>query len=361
MYRLGVATAPKVIPHGARSPAPEGKVAGTAPGRCLRWTKGTVLVSLLLVTPVAVLAQTIWTNTGGNNRWGTATNWSTGVIPNSLATAVRFDAGDNDATPVTVSNIELRNPYSVQSLAFNDVNDPFSIVNGTGSRTLTLGTGGITRTSGSSNTQTLAMTTLALTANTTMNIAGSGSLTISSAITGVSRSITKDGAGELVLSGANTYSGGVTLNAGTLTVSSASALGTGALTLAGGTLRLNTTSVSLGTLSVTGNSTIDFAGNNTLNLTNFSINAGVTLTILNWTNGSDFLYATNWTGATKDVTGATPMNQVSFSGFSGSDTRWQNIDNQITPVPEPSAFGALLLGGLGAIFWWRRRRRPPAA
>jgi autotransporter-associated beta strand protein len=305
----------------------------------------------------AVSAQTVWDNGGLNNRWGTATNWNPNAVPNALTTAVQFNATDDNAT---VSNIQLRGNYSVQSITFNAVDDAFSLINGTGSRTLTLGTGGITRTAGSSNAQSLAMTTLALTANTAMNIAGSGSLTISSAITGASRSVTKDGAGELILSGANTFSGGVTMNAGTLTVSSASALGTGSLTLAGGTLRLNTASVSLGTLSVTGNSTIDFAGNNTLNLTNFSINAGVTLTILNWTNGSDFLYATNWTGATQDTTGAAPMNQVSFSGFSASDTQWQSLDDQITPVPEPSAYGALLLGGISAVFWWWRRRRTAA-
>lgn len=341
-------------------PPTGGTVAEAYLGRSLRWARGTALVALMLAAPVAALAQTIWTNTGGNGRWGNTANWSTGAIPNSLTTAVQFNATDNDASPTTVGNIALRNPYSVQSLTFNGTDDAFSIINGTGSQTLTLGTGGITRTAGSSNTQTLAMTTLALTANTTMNIAGSGGLTISSAITGATRSITKDGAGTLTLSGANTFSGGVTLNAGTLSVSSASALGTGTLTLAGGTLRLNTASVTLGTLSVTGNSTIDFAGNNTLNLTNFSINAGVTLTILNWVNGSDFLYATNWTGATQDTVGAAPMNQVAFSGFSASATRWQSFDDQITPVPEPSAYGALLLGGLGTLLWWRRRRRSAA-
>ena len=303
--------------------------------------------------PDAAAQTSVWDNGNGNNRWGTRNNWDPNTTPNSLTRDVQFNATETDAV---VNDIQLRGNYSVRSLTYNAVDDTFSILNGTGSRTLTLGTGGITRTSGSSGTQTLAMTTLALTANTTMDINGSGSLTISSAITGATRTITKNGTGELVLSGNNTFSGGTTLNAGTLTLSSANALGSGSLTLAGGTLRLNTASVSLGTLSVTGNSTIDFAGNNTLNLTNFSISAGVTLTILNWTSGSDFLYATNWTGATKDVTGSAPMNQVSFTGFSANDTAWRNVDSQIMPVPEPSTYGALLLGALGAFAWWRRRR-----
>jgi fibronectin-binding autotransporter adhesin len=47
-------------------------------------------------------------------------------------------------------------------------------------------------------------------------------------------SLTKDGAGNLVLSGANTYGGGTIVNAGTLGINNASALGTGVLTINGG-------------------------------------------------------------------------------------------------------------------------------
>ena len=51
-------------------------------------------------------------------------------------------------------------------------------------------------------------------------------------------SIAKDGSGSLTLDFANTYTGGTTLNAGTLVLGDAAAAGTGAITLAGGTLEV---------------------------------------------------------------------------------------------------------------------------
>ena len=54
-------------------------------------------------------------------------------------------------------------------------------------------------------------------------------------------SLTKIGAGELTLAGANTYSGGTVLNEGKLSINNAQALGTGALTINGGTIDNSTT------------------------------------------------------------------------------------------------------------------------
>jgi fibronectin-binding autotransporter adhesin len=53
---------------------------------------------------------------------------------------------------------------------------------------------------------------------------------------GLGGGVTKNGLGTLTLNAANTYSGGTTLNAGTLVVGNNSALGTGAVALNGGTL-----------------------------------------------------------------------------------------------------------------------------
>lgn len=83
--------------------------------------------------------------------------------------------------------------------------------------TLQIGNGGTTGTIGSG----------AIVNNAALVFNRSNNLTVSNVISG-SGSLTKEGAGNLTLSGANSYSGLTTVNAGTLTVTNAEALGTGA-------------------------------------------------------------------------------------------------------------------------------------
>ncbi|WP_069963311.1 autotransporter-associated beta strand repeat-containing protein [Lacunisphaera limnophila] len=174
----------------------------------------------------------------------------------------------------------------------------------------------------------------------TLIAAGAGSTTFSGDLAG-SGTFTKQGAGILTLTNDLTFAG--TFN------------------LAGGTLQLSTMNLVLDTLNITGNSIIDFAGVSTLALTNFSISGGVTLTVQNWANASDYFFTQFWTGATLDATGAAPMNQITFTGFPAADTKWQSYDRQVTPVPEPSTYGALLLATAGGLLAWRRRIRRRAA
>ncbi len=170
-------------------------------------------------------------------------------------------------------------------------------------------------------------------------------------------SFTKTGAGTMTIASDLTFGGPLNLAGGTLQFDVDNAF-TGPVTLSAGTLRLTDADLTIGTLNITGNSIIDFAGTaSSLNLANLNISAGVTLTILNWQNATDYFFAQNWTGAVPDTTGTTPMNQIVFTGFSGSDTKWQGYDDQVTPVPEPSTYGAMLLGAGLAFFGLRRWRR----
>ncbi|MBI3162007.1 MAG: autotransporter-associated beta strand repeat-containing protein, partial [Chloroflexi bacterium] len=135
---------------------------------------------------------------------------------------------------------------------------------------------------------------MTLSANSTIDVAGTGTviLTHNGVISGGASRLTKAGADELTLTTANTFTGGVTLSAGTLNIDNAQALGTiaGTFIIVGGTID-NTSGAALTTLdypqSWTGNFT--FAGTNDLNLgtgaVSMSANRTVTVSANNLTVG----------------------------------------------------------------------------
>jgi autotransporter-associated beta strand protein len=122
------------------------------------------------------------------------------------------------------------------------------------------------------NTLSLGSGAVALGASCTVTVSG-GTLGVGGIISGSGYSLTKAGAGTLTLRGANTYTGGTTLSAGTLNINSASAIGSGSFTISGGTL--NNTSGSSVTLStnnaLTWNGDFAFTGTNDLNLGNGAV------------------------------------------------------------------------------------------
>lgn len=260
--------------------------------------------------------QVVWDNGNGNNAWGTSANWSTNTVPTS-ASDVQFNATDNDAT---VSNITLGANRAANSLTFNDVDDTFSLLNGSGNRTLTLTSGDITRTAGSSGTQTLAFTTLALGADSVMDINGSGQLTISSVISGASRTLTKSGTGILQLSGANTFSGGTTLADGSLYLGNNSALGTGAFTINGGTVAAVTAARTISN-SVTVGGNFAVGGSQNLTLSGAINLGGATRTItVDNSAATTFSGVVSSGGITKAGPGTLTLAGSSANTFTGSLT-----------------------------------------
>ncbi|MDN5001497.1 autotransporter domain-containing protein [Bradyrhizobium sp. GCM10027634] len=102
--------------------------------------------------------------------------------------------------------------------------------------------------------------TIDLRGSTTLDVAA-GSATQAGAIgqTGGAFGIVKTGTGALTLSGNNTFTGGVTLNAGTLGLAHNNALGTGVLTTYGGTIAY-ADGVAIGnTIDLRGSTTLDVA------------------------------------------------------------------------------------------------------
>lgn len=160
--------------------------------------------------------------------------------------------------------------------------------------------------------------------------------------------------------GTSTFAGSF-LGSGTLVISSGATLTLGAdfantnlnITLAGGTLRLAGHSFNAGSLDVTSNSIIDFAAGapSVFDITALTFGSGgVQLAVQNWTDAADYFFS-----QAGYVQGSAPLNQIQFQGWTTNDTKWQSYDSQVTPVPEPRAFGAALLALALAAVWWRRR------
>lgn len=137
-----------------------------------------------------------------------------------------------------------------------------------GTQSLDLGTGAVTL----GNNLTLTVTANTLTVGGVIGDGASDFL------------LTKIGAGVLTLSGANTWSGGLTFSNGTLNLNHNSALGTGALVLGAGIVLNNTSGsavVNAGSNTQTWNGDFTFTGSNDVNLGSGSVTLGnsVSLTV----------------------------------------------------------------------------------
>ena len=187
-------------------------------------------------------------------------------------------------------------------------------------------------------------------------LAGTGSIAFGSSGTGY--------LGVGVNSGSSTFGGTLTgtgvmekLGSGTLTFNSSFNFG-GELRITSGTVALAGITATLGTLHITGNTILDFGNSaaSILNVTTLIIDAGVTLTVTNWINATDYFFAQNFTGATLGTSGTAPINQITFTGFSNNATGWQSYDHQISPAPEPATYGALFVALCLGVVGLRRRR-----
>ena len=200
-------------------------------------------IAALLAAQSASATTIVWDGGGADANLLTAINWSTDIAPVANDSLV-FDgatrlAPSNNFTAGTVFN----------GLTFNA---------GAGAFTLSgnqIGLNG-TITDNSLSLETISAA-IALSATETVNVSLiGGSLTLSGVISGTTFGLTKTGSGLLTLSGANTFTGPVSITGGTLSIaadgtSAANPLGSGAsavnLTIDGGALRITAGSVQIAT------------------------------------------------------------------------------------------------------------------
>ncbi|NBU16678.1 MAG: hypothetical protein EBS48_06650, partial [Actinobacteria bacterium] len=205
-----------------------------------------------------------------------------------------------------------------------------------GTKNLDLGTGSVT----------LALNTIVTVSASTLTVGG----TIGDA--GANRSLTKDGAGTLLLGGAVTVGGGLTLQAGSLTLASASTI-SGGVTLQSGVLTLSSANTINGGVAVNGG---------TLNLGHAEALAGATLTLgggsfddvagadlnvalagMTWAGNFSFIGSKNISVGTAPVTlGA----NIQLTTSAGSLTVNGVIDDGVSTFGLTKAgAGTLVLGG----------------
>lgn len=175
-----------------------------------------VVVILGLGLSSAHAALFTWDGGGGtaNANWTTALNWSGNVAP-SASSSLAFGG----ITSLSPHNNEAAN-FQVNGITFSLGAGAFTL-SGNAINLL----GNVTNSSANLQTVNLAM---ALKGNEVF----SGQLAVGGVISGAF-GLTKSDASELTLNGADTYSGGTTLSAGTLNFGNVKALGSGPATFTG--------------------------------------------------------------------------------------------------------------------------------
>ncbi len=212
-----------------------------------------------------------WTGAAATGNFTDSGNWSGSSVPTSA-----FDQDVTFSAAGTAQTIKMPSGgFTLDDITFSGASRPAYTFVGPGTFTLT----GIisTTTSGgdvvfaSSLGITLArdpdnnIHTVSLADNSTVRLESNINEVIGTAGAG---SFIKSGNGTFTLSGSNSFTGGITLNAGTLNLNSATAPGTGTLIIDGGTID-NTSGVAI-TLTnnnaQTWGSNFTFGGTNNLNL-----------------------------------------------------------------------------------------------
>jgi fibronectin-binding autotransporter adhesin len=315
-----------------------------------------------ILTPnVAFLA---WSGAGADNNWSTGGNWVGGTAPVlTVGSVQKLDfTGGTRLAPV------MNNSYYINALKFDSSAGAFAIAQSGNTLTLNGPLPSIIQQSASN--QSISGGTIAVSANSVVDVSGAGSLTISSALSGTG-SLTKLSGGTLALSGNDSaYSGAIGVDAGTLQVSgSNNVLGTGSTTvLSGATLQVNSGLTLGNALSLTGtgaggngalNATpgagntatlsgaITLGGATTINLGSgtLAVNGGITGAGNNLTltgAGNSTIGSAITTG-----TGAVTLNGTGTTTFSGANTYtgMTTVNSGILNLSGTAVKGSLTVGG----------------
>ena len=235
--------------------------------RLFRTLRSTARLSLPLTSAIVALltshsaiAGNTWDGGGGTGFWNTPANWTGDTLPTGIALTFVGNVQNSTSNDLVTVNPSFAGINFNNTGAANNSN-AFTLA---GNR-ITLGGNIFTanNTTGATITDTISLDII-LNGNRTIttgqqNATVQHNLTISGIIseTGGARTLTKAGGGTLTLSGANTYTGTTTVTAGTLTLSGNRTVNTtGGYTIAGAgtqTLNIQNGNYGIGGLFIVGN------------------------------------------------------------------------------------------------------------
>ena len=291
--------------------------------------------------------------TVGNNDW--AVNSSGNILPysgyatkNNVST---WSTGDNITNSAAFSS-SLPNDLTIGSLRYNASGTTTATISA--GKTLTIGSGGILVTSSSGN-GTLAGGNVTSGVNELIFTTASGKvLTISSVIADNATSplsITKVGSGTVVLTVANTYSGDIYVNTGTIQVNTIAASGTASSLGKSGIIYLGSPDTVLtpprlvytGATTSTDRSFVFGEGGRRSTVTS----QNTTLTLTGSITGNGSLSVNNSVVSGVSAVLAIPGTK-GFSGMTAITTGILSVDT-LAPIGQPSGLGTGLDGGTVAI------------
>ncbi len=257
---------------------------------------------------------------GTTSTYNLGTNWASGAIPKNLGDRAVF------ALLGTTGNVDLSISPILGKIIFNNSSRNY-VIGSSSSQSITLNTAVLAGPKVMDNAGTHEIqVNMTMARDSEFSVAQSGDvLTISGAIDGVGRVLTKSGPGTLLLSGANSYSGTTVINGGilqanTLTIAGTNcSIGSGSdLTINGGTFQYTGANATIDrNLNVGANATIDTANNITISGT---ISAATSALFIK-TGAGLLKYTNNGTNTIASGTGGVYFvsnGSVEFAGNSGS-------------------------------------------
>jgi autotransporter-associated beta strand protein len=284
-------------------------------------------LTLALLSVGQASAQFTWNGPfTGTTNWSAGT-WAPGTPPMGGGSGTTLTFTQIGTGAYTAAN-DLGNPFVLTTL--NLAGDGGGItVSSLASNTLEfVGTAGVNQ-NGIGNAVVSSSGTLTAT-NTTFGGTGFGNVRFSGILDGaggitINKPQTLFYTGMIDIAGANTFGGGVTLQAGNLRIGNAAALGTGTLTVNGGTVGASATSTIANNITL--NSDLVYSGFANLTTTGvISESGGARNVVLSTMTGSTLIFqgANTYTGTTTAIvsplfsTNGPVIGSLTMSGANGS-------------------------------------------